>query len=57
MSTEAAIPPADDKARYEAIKQELKNALLNKRDLDKHLVGIAPVFEVTSLSTLHTGSD
>ena len=48
MSTDTAPPPADDKARYEAIKQELKNALLKKRDLDKHLVRTAHAFELLS---------
>ncbi|KAK7681589.1 hypothetical protein QCA50_015322 [Cerrena zonata] len=40
MSTETAIPSADEKARYEAIKQELKNALHKRRDFDKHLAQI-----------------
>ncbi|CAL1712869.1 unnamed protein product [Somion occarium] len=40
MSPDVPAPPADEKARYEAIKQELKSVLAKKRDIDKHLAHI-----------------
>jgi len=37
---DSAAPTADDKARYEALKKELMQALPKKRAIDKQLVSV-----------------
>lgn len=41
MATDAP-PASDDKTRYEAVKKELKTALLQKRKMDQQLVRHSP---------------
>lgn len=38
MSNETAAPTVEDKARYEALKKDLMQALPKKRAVDKQLV-------------------
>ena len=38
MSNDAAVPTAEDKARYEQLKKDLMQALHKKRAADKALV-------------------
>ena len=38
MATEVAAPTAEDKARYDAAKEEVVKALAKKREADKRLV-------------------
>lgn len=38
MASEGPVPTPEDKARYDAAKEELVKALTKKRDADKRLV-------------------
>lgn len=40
MTDTAAIPSAEDKTRYEALKKELIQALPRKRAIDKQLASV-----------------
>ena len=40
MATTESVPTAEDKAKYDAAKKELQQAILKKRQADKQLVCI-----------------
>jgi len=51
MSGDGNGPTVEDRARYDALKKELMQALPSKRAVDKHLVRFFAVFLVHDHST------